>query len=121
MNDKKFDKKILSITITQYVSLSLVHDGSNLFYCIHLLSYDWDPQPSGSGRGYYISRIDGGIRRGVEKWKGGWTDQQGSCGRLTQTQEVPLLCGKCFIITLTVTASLLMPFVLSPHWKDTQI
>lgn len=46
-----------------------------------------------------MSRTDGEMRPWVEEWKGGWADQQGPSGRLTQTQEVPLLCGKCFIIT----------------------
>lgn len=58
-----------------------------------LLSNDWDPQPSYSGSDYYISRTDGGMRRWVEEWKGGWT-----AGGLHT-----LPCGKCFIICFCLT------------------
>lgn len=68
------------------------------------LSYDWAPLPSASGRGYYISRTDGGMKR---KRKGGWTDQKGPSGRLTQTREVPLLCEEGYFNS----------FSLAPHFS----
>lgn len=55
----------------------------------------WEPWPSSSGGDYYVSSPEERISRWVEEDKGGRTDW----ARPTQTQEVPLLCGKCFIIT----------------------
>lgn len=40
-----------------------------------------------------------GTRTWWEEWKGGKADRQDRRGRLTQTREAPLLCGKCFSIT----------------------
>lgn len=45
---------------------------------------------------------DEGMRTWWEEWTSGKADQQDPRGRLTQTQEVPLLCGMCFTITFEV-------------------
>lgn len=47
--------------------------GVTYSYVSCLLSYDWAPQSPAIGRGYYISRTDGGLRRWLEEWKSGWT------------------------------------------------
>lgn len=56
-------------------------------------SHDWEPLPPSSGADCYVNRPEERMKSWAEEDKGGQTK-----GRPTQTQEAPLLCGKCFIM-----------------------